>query len=109
MSAYTLGDTSNRVLEHAAQVQAAIDSGQKADGSGPIGDLEALESGLALSHLEGYAYKNAISRAQVSGMITLDEAIVLQHTITEACDWRKGTSLALKVTVTALMAQLVGR
>ena len=103
----------NRVEAHAAQVRKLIESGLKPDGS-PIGDVDALDRELSLSLGERFAYQNAQAKAHASGILTTDEAMTVYRAVGEAGSkanggWPKGTDLALKVTVTSLMAQLVER
>ena len=100
---------SNRILEAAARMQAALDSGQKIDGSGPItADLDELERSLALTPMEVFAYQNAQARAHATGKLTTGEAQTVYAAIGEGGDWAKDTSLALKLTIQTLMGQLIG-
>jgi hypothetical protein len=104
----------NRIEEHAATVREAIASGRKVDGSGPIGDTAALDAKLAVTFEEHYAFQNAQASAHASGVITTDEAQTIYRALGEVGSeanggWAKGTDLALKVTVTTLMGQLIGR
>ncbi len=106
-------DTTNRVEAHAATVREAIANGQKVDGSGPIGDTAALDRELALTFEEHFAYQNAQARAHASGLITPDEARTIYRALGEVGSetnggWARGTDLALKVTVTTVMGQLIG-
>lgn len=104
----------NRVTAHAATVREAIRTGQKADGSGPIGDVQSLEAGLALEAGEKLAYLRANSLAVQDGTLTADEGQTVYRALGEGFGtsngrWARGTDVALKVTVTTLMGQLVGR
>lgn len=100
----------NRVLAHEERVQRAIDSGQKADGTGPVGDLKALEQSLNLTAIEVVAYQNAQARAHVMGVLSTAEAQIVYQSISEgsATGWVPGTTLARKVTITNLIGQLMG-
>lgn len=104
----------NRIETHAAKVREAIASGQKVDGSGPIGDVTKLDAELAVSFEEHFAFQNAQARAHAAGILTPEEASVIYRALGEVGStanggWAKGTDLALKVTVTTVMGQLVGR
>lgn len=104
----------NRVEAHAATVRAAIASGQKVDGSGPIGDTAKLDADLAVTFSEHVAYQNAQARAHAAGILTPEEATTVYRALGEVGSeanggWARGTDLALKVTVTTLMGSLVGR
>jgi len=103
----------NRVEAYAARIRAAIASGQKPDGSGPIGDVSKLNETLALDFSEHFAYQNAQAEAHASGILTTDEAMSVYVALGEVGSasnggWAKGTDLALKVTVTNLIGQLLG-
>lgn len=111
----TYTTSTNRVLAHAEKVREAIRSGQKADGTGPVGDLGKLERDLAISPVELFAFQQAQARAHATGKLTTDEA----HTVYAALGgdygsssanggWGEDADLALKVTVTNLMGQLMG-
>lgn len=104
----------NRIETHAATVREAIASGLKVDGSGPIGDVDKLNAELAVTFAEHAAYQDAQARAHASGKITTEEAQVIYRALGEIGStsnggWAKGTDLALKVTVTTLMGQLIER
>jgi hypothetical protein len=91
-------------------VQGSIDSGLKLDGSGPIGDVNALERNLDLEPSEHVAYLTANARAAADGTLTVDEAQSVYVALGECLgSWPAETSLALKVTVTNLMGQLLTR
>lgn len=107
-------DMANRVEDHAATVREAIASGRKVDGSGPIGDTAALDAELAVTFAEHAAYQDAQARAHLNGVITTDEAQTIYRALGEYGSeanggWSKGTDLALKVTVTTVIGQLLGR
>jgi hypothetical protein len=96
----------NRVLAHAAEVQRVIDSGHKPDGS-PLGDIAALDRSLDLDILEVVAWQEAKSLAQMKGILSVEEALTVYTAIGEDGGWAQDTSLALKVTITTLMGQLL--
>lgn len=99
----------NRLLDYEAIVQRAIDTGQKIDGSGPIGDLAALEKSLNLSMLEQVAFQNAQASAHARGVLRTGEAQIVYQSISAGSKtgWAEGVSLARKITVTNLIGQLI--
>ena len=67
--------TENRVLAAAERMRAALASGQKIDGSGPIeADLTALEADQNLTFTEWFAFQEAQARAHATGVLPTDEA-----------------------------------
>lgn len=100
---------SNRVLDYAARVRANIEAGRKPDGSPITADLSELERTLALSPIEVVAFQNAQARAHATGVLSTAEAQTVYTAIGEGGDWAPGTDLALKVTITNLMSELMGR
>ncbi len=112
----TMTGTANRVLAHAEKVRAAIRSGQKADGSGPVGDLGKLDAELAISGTELFAFQSAQARAHVLGVLSTEEAQTVYVALggdyggsAANGGWDEGADLALKVTITNLMGQLIER
>jgi hypothetical protein len=103
--------TENRITAYAADIRAMIASGRKADGSGPIGDLAALDSDLDLTFEEHYRYQEAQAQAHLAGALTTEEAQTVYRALGEGGPgnggWAARTDLALKVTVTNLMVQLI--
>ena len=107
-------DTTNRVLAHADKVRARIASGRKPDGS-PLGDTAQLDKSLALTSAEWFAYQNAQARAHATGKLTTDEAAVVYLALGGETGgspanghWAVDTDLALKVTITNLIGELIG-
>ena len=100
--------TTNRILAHAAQVQALIDSGHKPDGS-PLGDLDALREGMDLSLTEVFAWQEVKGIAQLKGVISVDEAMTIWTAIggDGGGGWTADVSLALRVSITSIMGQLL--
>lgn len=105
--------TTNRVTAYADKLRAQIASGRKPDGS-PLGDLAKLDETMAISLAEFVSFQNLKSRAQVSGVLTVDEAMTIYAALGDGYShdgnggWAPGVDLAMKVTITELMAQLVG-
>ena len=97
----------NRITKYAAMVTAKLDA---LDGIGLDGrPLSDFERELDLSPLELVAYQEAKSRAMLDGRITQAEAQTIYAALGESGAWPKRTSLAMKVTVTNLMTQLIVR
>lgn len=109
----TIG-TQNRVLAYADKVRATIESGIKPDGSPTAGpeELDRLDRTLNLTTMEWMAYQNAQARAHVVGTLATDEAqtvyMALNGEVPTASGWADGVDLALKVTVTNLIGELIG-
>ena len=98
----------NRILAHAATVQAIIDAGHQPDGS-PLGDLDALREELDLDLAEVFAWQEAKSLAQAQGVISGDEALTIYTAIggDGGGGWTDDASLALRVSITSLIGQLL--
>ena len=105
-------ETENRVLAAAARLRERLERGVKPDGSPITADLVAFEKSQDLTHLEWFAFQNAQARAHVTGKLTTAEAqtiyVALGGEIMSVSGWSSSTDLALKVTITQLMAELVG-
>jgi len=102
----------NRIESYAEVLRARIVSGLKPDGT-PLGDMVALEDSLDVTFDEHAAYQNAQAAAHAGGTLTTEEASTIYQALGAGYGranggWRIGTDLALKVTVTALMGQLLG-
>ena len=106
-------DTANRVTAYAQKLRDQIATGHKPDGS-PLGDLARLDETMAISLAEFVAFQNLKSQAQASGRITYDEALTIYAALGDGYShdgnggWAPGVDLAMKVTITELMAQLAG-
>ena len=103
--------TMNRIEAHATQVRKVIDSGVKPDGD-PIGDLEALDRELAVSFLEHAKFQDLQAEAHALGILSTEEAQTVYVALGEVGSsknggWAAGTDLALKVSVTELMKELL--
>lgn len=103
--------TTNRILAHAAKLEAQMATGHKPDGS-PMGDLAALDKSLDLELTEWFGYQNTQAKAHVLGKLTTAEAqtvyMALNAGAPGATGWAPETTLALKVTITNLMGELLG-
>lgn len=104
--------TGNRIEEHAARLREAIARGEKVDGSGPIGDLDALDRSLAVDFSEHAAYQDCQAWAHATGLLTTDEALTVYHALGEVGSpdnggWAASADVALKTTVTALMGEIL--
>lgn len=97
----------NRVLAYANRVQALLDNGRKPDGTLITADLGELEKSLALTPVEVFGYQNAQARAFATGKLSYAEAQTIYTAIGEGGDWAEGTDLALKLTITQLMGELL--
>lgn len=96
----------NRILVYSEVIQ------DKLDKLSPD-KIAALEESMALTFKEHYAYQNKQAEAHVMGKISLDEAQTMYMALGEVGNaangyWAKGTSLALKVTITKLIGELMG-
>ena len=93
---------------------AALASGQKIDGSGPIeADLTALEADQNLTFTEWFAFQEAQARAHATGVLRTDEAQTVYvalggEAMPPETGWAEDVDLALKVTITTLIGQLMG-
>lgn len=104
----------NRITSHADTVQALIDTGGVNGALGTPDKLRAFEREMDISFQEHVAYQNAQARAHASGTISPAEAMLVYRALGEVPGdgnggWATGTPLALKVTVTNLMGQLITR
>jgi hypothetical protein len=95
----------NRVTAAAAKAQRQIDSlnGKTLQG----GSISDFEKSLDLETFEHFAYQEAQARAHANGTLSLPEAQTVYMALGEGGNWRKGTTLAMKVTITNLMLQLI--
>lgn len=104
-------ESDNRVLAAAERLRHRIELGIKPDGSPITGSLDELERGLELTHMEWFAYQNAQAKAHAMGVITAGEAQTIYAALNgegmTTSGWAEGVDLALKVTITSLMAQLI--
>ena len=104
--------TINRVVAHADALRTVIQSGRKPDGT-PLepGALERLDADLAIDLLEFAVFQDVKSRAQLHGLITTEEALTVYHALGGAPGsnggWAPDTDLAMKVTVTGLIKQIL--
>lgn len=76
-------------------------------------NLHKLEGTQGIDFQEHFAYQNAQAHAHASGKLTMEEAQVAYIALGEVWSesnegWAKGTDLATKVTVTRLVAELLG-
>jgi hypothetical protein len=101
----------NRVLDSAARMRDRIERRVKPDGSPITADLDAFERDQALTFGEWFAYQEAQARAHAMGKITTDEASTIYTALGgEAMPtdgWADGVDLALKVTITQVMGELL--
>lgn len=95
----------NRITEQATELQRRMDSGVKPDGT-PIGDLTALRKSMKLEPGELHAYQDAQAEAYLRGVLTQAEATTVYNALGEGTSW-KTRDLALQVTVTQVMAELL--
>lgn len=76
--------------------------------------LEKLDSDMALTFEEHFAYQQAQSRAAAMQRITTDEALLIYAALAEVGDpdnggWASETDTATKVVVTLAMGELLTR
>ena len=104
----------DRIAAAVATHQAKIDS---LNGVGLNGmPLSEFEDTLDLTFEEFVAFQNQQTRAHASGRITTDEALTVYRLLGGECHagngnggWPKGVTLAGKMVVTRLMAELMSR
>lgn len=101
----------NRIEQYADKLRAQIKTGVKPDGT-PMDDIADLERNLAIDVFEFAAYQDAKSRAQLRGLISTDEALTIYQALGGSPGanggWAPTTDVAMKVTITTLMGQLMG-
>ena len=102
----------NRILASVARYQSRIDGfGGDETGIGMTGQpISALHEDMKLSLIEFVSFQNAQAHAFASGRITQEEATTIYRALGGEVfvdDWPKGTSLAMKLTITSLMGQLL--
>ena len=98
-----MGLPPNRIEVAVGRAQALLDG---------VGEEKraSLTSAMALSFDEFVAFQNAQALAHASGRLTADEAMAVYTGLggeSFAGDWPAETSLALRVTITQLMGQLM--
>ena len=103
----------NRIEAAAARLRERIAQGVKPDGSPITGDLGELERGLAVTPMEVFAYQNAQARAHATGKLSTAEAQTIYTALTGGVadngHWSPHVDLALKVTITQVVGELVRR
>lgn len=104
--------TANRITTHANRVRAMIRAGGKDGALATPAQLAAFDAKQALTHSEHAAYQNAQAQAFAAGRLSFDEAQTVYMALGETGSesnggWAAETDTALKVTVTALMGQLL--
>jgi hypothetical protein len=78
----------------------------------PADKLESLKKTASLTSDEFFVYQQTQSRAFAGGRLTFDEAQIVYSSLGGEHfegDWPEGTSLALRITITKLMAELLRR
>lgn len=97
----------NRISVYAKTVQAKLDKlGGKTLQGGSILDFEKT---LDLEPFEHHRYQDMQARAHADGTLTTPEAMTVYRALGESGLWPKRTTLAMKVAVTNLMAELIQR
>lgn len=103
----------NRIAKAIENLREQIATGLKPDGT-PMGDLEKLDASLAIDIGELFAFQEAKSRAQVMGVLTVDEAMTIYAAlggefggVDSNGGWDSSADLATKVVVTQLMGELI--
>jgi hypothetical protein len=67
----------------------------------------SLAKAMTLTFEEHFAYQNAQAHAHASGKLSLDEAQMIYTALGEGGGWPEDTSLAMKITITQLMSELL--
>jgi hypothetical protein len=102
----------NRLLDHIEKRRAQLAAGVKPDGTPITGDLVTVERGLDNTFAEVVAYQELKSWAQVSGLISTDEAmtvyVALGGDVPGPNGWSPESDLATKTVITSFMGELVG-
>ena len=101
----------NRIEAAAARLRERIAKGVKPDGSPITGDLGELDASMALTSIEVFAYQNAQARAHATGKLSTAEAQTVYTALTGGVAsngyWSPHVDLALKVTLTNLIGELM--
>ena len=102
----------NRVTEFEQRMQGIIDGGGKNGALATEEKRQAFEETNAITFDDHYGYQNAQSRAHASGKLSTEEAQAVYIALGEVWTdgnggWAAGTGLALKVTVTTLVGELI--
>lgn len=103
----------NRIEAAAARLRERIAQGVKPDGSPITADLSELERDQNLTHIEWFAYQNAQARAHATGKLSTAEAQTIYSALggegMSATGWADHVDLALKVTITQVIGELMQR
>lgn len=102
----------NRIEAAAARLRERIAKGVKPDGSPITADLGELDESMAVSPIEVFAYQNAQARAHATGKLSTAEAQTIYTALTGGVadngHWSPHVDLALKVTITNVIGELLG-
>jgi len=103
----------NRVLDMIEKRRRQLGSGLKPDGTPITADIVEFEQSMAIDLMEFVAFQNIKSRAQLRGILTLDEAMTVYAALGEGWGsnggWAASTDLATKVVITQLMGELLAQ
>jgi hypothetical protein len=96
----------NRVTKMAALIQSRLDNLSPER-------IEALDRGMDLSFEDHFSFQQTQASAFALGKLTLEEAQTVYLALgngwlSKNGGWSKGTSLAMKVTITKLIGELIG-
>ena len=103
---------SNRVEDYAARLRVRFEAGDgnRTEDCTPGGSLEQKQ---ALTFEDHFGYQQAQAKACVTGKITTEEAQTIYNALGECVSeanggWSEHVDLALKVTVTNIVGELLG-
>ena len=107
---------SNRIADAIGRQQdridQLIDSGVDLQGKPIAASLERLDESFALSAADHAAFQGQQVKANATGRINTDEALLIYHALGEWADesnggWQAGVGIAAKVVITQLMQELL--
>ena len=106
----------NRIADAIGRQQDRIDklveSGVDLQGKPIAASLERLEESFALSVADHAAFQNQQAKANATGRLNTDEALLIYHALGEWADesnggWQAGVGIAAKVVITQIMQELL--
>lgn len=105
----------SRISQRIARTAAALDARVRLDTGEPLPadlDLDAFARTLDNSLIEHFTYQTVQSRAFAMGLLTYEEAQTIYVALGEVPaedGWAAGTSLATKLVVTQVLAELIAK
>jgi hypothetical protein len=102
----------NRITRHAEGVQALVDAGGQDGALSTPEQIASFEKEMAIDSSEHFAFQEAQAYGHMAGNLTQEEAQTIYMALGEVQNdgnggWQPQVSLALKVTITLLMKELI--